>query len=311
MENRIQKQEPEFLSERALISSVTKMILSRGEDRMTMTTRLAAASTLDLDHKTVNVTSAQPVQRELRAFLRRKVAFSSSDLQASTAATAENEAEIPKDKEPNLAEPTRLEALSDGAFSIIITLLVIEIHRPSATPGRLAGELLKEWPSYLAYTVAFLNVGVIWCNHHYLFERLRKVDLAMNWINLGILGTVALIPFPTGVLASAFVDGNLVDQKAAVVLYAHRWAHVVSLVTGICVSALPLEARKARRATGLVRNPADTSGHRRPTLHLGGRARVVRASGRGSGDFLFYGGVLCVHQPGYTMLNQIGRVGFS
>jgi uncharacterized membrane protein len=120
----------------------------------------------------------------------------------------------------DLSESQRIEAFSDGVFAIVITLLAVEIHRPSAQVGGLGSALAHGWPSYLAYCLGFLYVGVIWLNHHSLFRLIRRVDLKFMWINLGILGTTALMPFPTGVLASSFQSGDLFDQRSAVLLYA-------------------------------------------------------------------------------------------
>src|SRR5919202_5733995 len=114
---------------------------------------------------------------------------------------------------------TRVEAFSDAVFAITITLLVLEIGRPEIGDGELASTLLHQWPEFLAFAVSFVYVGVIWLNHHALLASIRQVDIGLNWINLGILGTSALVPFPTGVLASALSEGSHADQQVAVMLY--------------------------------------------------------------------------------------------
>src|SRR5882724_8438273 len=80
----------------------------------------------------------------------------------------------------------RLEAFSDGVFAIAITLLVLDLVVPARGDGQrgLGTRLAAQWPSYLAYVVSFLVIGIIWVNHHAVFNRVRMVDRTVLFANL-------------------------------------------------------------------------------------------------------------------------------
>ena len=115
------------------------------------------------------------------------------------------------------SQTTRLEAFSDGVFAIAITLLIIEIHVPAREHAETLGhELLRIWPSYLGYLTSFLTIGVMWINHHYVFELIARVDRTMLLLNTLLLMLIAFVPFPTAVLAQ-FIETD--GARAAAVLY--------------------------------------------------------------------------------------------
>ena len=86
----------------------------------------------------------------------------------------------------------RLEAFTDGVVAIIITIMVLDLKLP-ARPD--FPSLLGASPSLLAYALSYVNVGLVWNNHHHMLHATRRINGAVLWWNLFLLFALSLMPF--------------------------------------------------------------------------------------------------------------------
>ena len=93
----------------------------------------------------------------------------------------------------------RLDAFSDGVFAIAITLLALDLPRPEGND--LWHALAHSWESYASFIISFLTIGIIWLNHHALFDRITRADRTLLMLNVLLLMWVSIIPWPTGLVA--------------------------------------------------------------------------------------------------------------
>jgi len=115
---------------------------------------------------------------------------------------------------------TRLEAFSDAVIAIAITLLILEVKTPHVRDGDLARALGDQWPSYVAYALTFVVIGIMWINHHRIFELIARTDRGLLFVTLLMLMGTAFLPFPTALLADYVVDGGSNAHVAAAVYSA-------------------------------------------------------------------------------------------
>jgi uncharacterized membrane protein len=104
----------------------------------------------------------------------------------------------------NRRQLDRLVAFSDGVFAIAITLLVLDLRLAdidSASTTPLAQQLHTLAPSFFAYALSFVVVGGYWVSHHRTFKYIERYDTRLLWLDLLVLFFVALLPFPTQVVA--------------------------------------------------------------------------------------------------------------
>jgi uncharacterized membrane protein len=110
----------------------------------------------------------------------------------------------------------RLEALTDGVFAIIMTILVFNIIVPELklfTEGdyaseRLAAKFADLWPEFLAYIISFSTLGAFWVAHHRVFRWILYVDRPLIWINISFLMIIGLVPFSTTLLTQYMHSQN-------------------------------------------------------------------------------------------------------
>lgn len=140
----------------------------------------------------------------------------------------------------------RLEAFSDGVFAIAITLLILEIGT-EGSEGSLAQRLGEQWPSYVAYAISFVVIGIVWINHHEIVRSVQHADHGFLIANLFVLFVVATLPFPTKVLGEGLRATSFDDQRTAALVYC---ATSVVLCLSFCI--LWAWAANGRR---LIRDP--------------------------------------------------------
>ncbi len=135
----------------------------------------------------------------------------------------------------------RLEALTDGIFATVMTVLVLSLTVPVITGSsgsERAGLVILGveglLPNVLSYVLSFLLLVVLWISHHNVFHHISKVDRRVLWLNALFLLTIGFIPFSTALI------GRYSDVQLAVVIYGVN-------IIGIALSMLTIMAYTSRK----------------------------------------------------------------
>lgn len=112
---------------------------------------------------------------------------------------------------------SRLEALTDGLFATVMTILVLSLIVPVYTGPNLSQQLtagiISLIPNILVYIASFIVLGVLWIGHNGIFRYLHRMDRRFQWLNLLLLLGVGAVPFSTALL------GKYPLQQPAIIVY--------------------------------------------------------------------------------------------
>lgn len=128
------------------------------------------------------------------------------------------------------AAPQRLDALSDGVFAIVLTLLALELRLPDAEKDRgFLAVFLANAGVLENFLVSFLVVGILWRLQHMVSDHLPRGVPYANALTLLFLATVTLTPWSLDNLTSFPGDPMAVATFSGILLAS--WSLLIAMLS--------------------------------------------------------------------------------
>jgi len=94
---------------------------------------------------------------------------------------------------------SRITALTDGIFAIVMTLLVLSLESPEqyqvSNIVQLKNILLAQWHVLYIYFLSFLILANFWIANHSEFSHLKATNITHLWFSIFFLMFISLLPF--------------------------------------------------------------------------------------------------------------------
>ena len=125
----------------------------------------------------------------------------------------------------------RIENLTDGVYSIAMTILVLGIKVPSGldTSNETTLLITRVLLPLVVYFLSFLILGAFWVTTHIHHQLTARTDRTLLWLNIVLLMIIAVIPFSASLLNAytenkgsiAFYSVNLLGASMCQLLMLH------------------------------------------------------------------------------------------
>lgn len=119
---------------------------------------------------------------------------------------------------------SRFEALTDGIFAVVLTIMVLNIKVPDSVSYSSIHQLIKE---IIIYLISVAVVSQYWFFHQEMFNSIKEIKNNLMILNVCFLTTVSLIPFATAWLNNNLFSRITVITFALILTFANLFQYLL------------------------------------------------------------------------------------